>query len=140
MTQLRGRLAACAAVPAIALLLAFTAAAPASASHVRRCAPATFAPDLRVQVGVATHGPSCVVAQAAARAAIASRFNWAVVSDGRWWAQGDSAGDDASWSTSYHHYEVTDRATVLWTIRLRVLWRPAGGRRAGLSPPATPAR
>jgi len=126
MTQLRGRRTAWTAVAGIAVLLALTTAAPAPASGLRHCAPATFAPDLRVAVAVATHGPSCAVAQAAARDAIAARFSWAVVSQGRWWAQGDSEGDDASWSTRYHHYEVTDRATALWTVRLRVVWRGSG--------------
>jgi hypothetical protein len=126
MTQLRGRRTAWTAVAGIAVLLALTTATSAPASGLRHCAPATLAPDLRVDVAVATHGPSCAVAQAAAHDAIAARFNWAVVSDGRWWAQGESAGDDASWSTRYHHYEVTDHATALWTIRLRVVWHGSG--------------
>lgn len=136
MTQLRGRRPAWTAVAGIAVLLGLTAAAPAPASGLRPCAAATFPPDVRVGVAVAPRGPSCAVAQAAARDAIAARFNWAVVSEGRWWAQGDSAGDDASWSTRYHHYEVTDRATALWTIRLRVVWRGS----APAPHPVTPAR
>jgi hypothetical protein len=132
MKQLRG-FPAWTAVAGIAVLLALATAAPAPASGLRHCAPATLAPGVRVDVAVATRGPSCAVAQAAAREAIAARFHWAVVSEGRWWAQGHSAGDDASWSTRYHHYEVTDRATVLWTIRLRVVWRGTG---AAPAPPS----
>ena len=80
-------------------------------------------PDIAVRVHVVTEQPACPVARAAAEAATAARFHWAVVSDGRWWRRGHSAGDGRSWSTRYHHHAITRDATVRWTLRLRVVWR-----------------
>ena len=109
------------AVAAAAVVL--VAAAPAAAPGATRCEPVAFTPDVAVRVHVVTAQPACAVARTAADAAIAARFHWAVVSEGRWWRRGLSAGDGASWSARYHHHAITGDGTVRWTIRLRVVWR-----------------